>query len=1025
MVQTFSEQKVDRIFCLGDVFHERSKMDIDALSEASRFFDNLSLIGAPIHILVGNHDLPRYVPRNQIDASRNPSTIDMLDLAVLREENKFFVHKTMKRTTLDGFKCFIVPWLDDLSDLQSEFKRLDPTLKKETIFMGHLTVNGAALTVRPDGEPQQRCEYFGSMLKECVSPTDLSDFSISFLGHFHSPQMLSSNAMYIGAPMQHNFGDAHSKERGVAIFCPDEWTSGTTEVYSTPLMHMDDVKGFSFIRNPSNDFFRIYRMKDFAFDEYSGKLLTPQGSKFNDLRGKKVRVDSASDEFVKWEQVQEFFLNSGVLNVRNAIKEYPQVSSTLPHEIKEQPGEDRFHTLSMQENLGNFFSSYPPEKLKFASKQSILAVGQSLLDQANQDDFEEDSNLLSASQFNANLESVTIENFLGIQGSQHFDFTLIPKGICFIKGPNGSGKSTIFEAVTWCLFGQCLRSDMTVSDVVNDTSDKEANVKIKFTNGIGIERSRSTTKLAPRLIISAYNKVVQEYNARDYSITQKKLSAFLGTDFSAFVRTVVLGDHDICANFLSARPSERREIIEQLSGISILDTCAQVAKQKIKEKLDKSTELKKSIQDNDEMIENLKFDVKHKGEVSDAICEQIRVETEKQRNLSRRQIELRAALHRSANEGSMGNNSDLISKEIELCKEKRKSLEEKLAFNNLALESQQKKFTEVFKKLSSLNVKKCPVCEQDIEIDKMIALQKSFSAELSQLSDEKESTAGTGKELQELLALLFREESELTEKLNDPSIGKPSHRNLTVSLGELEQCIREFTASTQKMESLQNEYIGQQKRVKSLLAEIDRACDETECFKQQYREISSIDVPILKFWESSFSKTVKDEVDEAEVLTNFRAYCTAGIIKQINIHLNSLMLAIANMEKSPPLPIALSSSLKIRGGFGKRSSGQRQRNLIALLLTLNLVSRSKSRFVPNFLFLDEIFDRLDASGQNAMFSILNELEIDHIWIITHSSNKITERRPTIQVSMSEEGGSLFDLSGIHETIQIASTVSSN
>lgn len=63
-------------------------------------------------------------------------------------------------------------------------------------------------------------------------------------------------------------------------------------------------------------------------------------------------------------------------------------------------------------------------------------------------------------------------------------------GVWFIEGSNGTGKSTIMEALSWCQFGECLRSDMNSDDVINEVTGKKCRVSVQFTNGYTIERFR-------------------------------------------------------------------------------------------------------------------------------------------------------------------------------------------------------------------------------------------------------------------------------------------------------------------------------------------------------------------------------------------------------------------------------------------------------------------------------------------------------------------------------------------------------
>lgn len=80
----------------------------------------------------------------------------------------------------------------------------------------------------------------------------------------------------------------------------------------------------------------------------------------------------------------------------------------------------------------------------------------------------------SADVFVAEPRRLTITNILGVQTTTTIDFEQdLPRGLTFLVGKNGSGKSTLVEAMVWCQFGSCVRSGLTVNEVVNDHVGKK------------------------------------------------------------------------------------------------------------------------------------------------------------------------------------------------------------------------------------------------------------------------------------------------------------------------------------------------------------------------------------------------------------------------------------------------------------------------------------------------------------------------------------------------------------------------
>ena len=60
---------------------------------------------------------------------------------------------------------------------------------------------------------------------------------------------------------------------------------------------------------------------------------------------------------------------------------------------------------------------------------------------------------------------LTLSGFLSYREEAHIDFTQLE--VACISGANGAGKSSLFDAITWALFGRARRND---DAVINDGS---------------------------------------------------------------------------------------------------------------------------------------------------------------------------------------------------------------------------------------------------------------------------------------------------------------------------------------------------------------------------------------------------------------------------------------------------------------------------------------------------------------------------------------------------------------------------
>lgn len=143
--------------------------------------------------------------------------------------------------------------------------------------------------------------------------------------------------------------------------------------------------------------------------------------------------------------------------------------------------------------------------------------------------------------FQADIATITMENFLGVQGEQVIPLSRLPNGVWFIEGMNGAGKSTLLEAMAWCQFGQFLRSDMAADYAINDRVKTQCRVKLEFTNGVAIERFRKYAALGGTGVRVYKNGViVDEMEKGESRHSQEAIEHMLGIDFDTFARTVIL-----------------------------------------------------------------------------------------------------------------------------------------------------------------------------------------------------------------------------------------------------------------------------------------------------------------------------------------------------------------------------------------------------------------------------------------------------------------------------------------------------
>lgn len=137
---------------------------------------------------------------------------------------------------------------------------------------------------------------------------------------------------------------------------------------------------------------------------------------------------------------------------------------------------------------------------------------------------------------------------------------------------NGVGKSTIYQAVTYALYGLGLEDDIKQDEFVNLTNKKNMEVSLEFeVNNVPATITRTRKPNSCDFYVNG------ESLTRDsLKNTNDEIVKFLGLNYTVFVNTTVLSP-DI-KPFLSMKPSEQRSFIEEVLSLNVLVERAETLK---------------------------------------------------------------------------------------------------------------------------------------------------------------------------------------------------------------------------------------------------------------------------------------------------------------------------------------------------------------------------------------------------------------------------------------------------------------
>ena len=549
------------------------------------------------------------------------------------------------------------------------------------------------------------------------------------------------------------------------------------------------------------------------------------------------------------------------------------------------------------------------------------------------------------------FKQVRWKNFLST-GNTFTEIELDRNSTTLIIGENGAGKSTILDALCFGLFGKGFRS-ISKPLLVNSVNGSGTLVEVEFE--IGSKRFRVRRGIKPNVFeIYVDGKMYnQDANARDY---QKHLEQqILKLNYRSFTQVVILGSSTFIP-FMQLRARYRREVVEEILDIQIFSLMNVLLKGEMKTLIEhiREIEYEKSLCE-----EKIELQKQYIGELkknkNKTLKEKVELLAGNEEEIFMRQGE-----------------SDLLTKE-----------------NDKLIESIADK-TKLDKKLSKLNDIKSTLTEKHKSHSTMIGFFETNDdcPTCEQHIDEKFKDI--------MINSKQMKASELMDGLNSLEEELVSTKDRLIDIKEIAKSVRENEVQIARNKSSVDQLEKFNKNVQHEMDELSQEGGVTKKDNDKLvsyeKDLVGVDASRSKLIEEMiYSEATRNMLQDTGIKTKIIKQYLPIMNRLINTYLTSMEFYV-NFTLNENFEETIKSRYRDEFTYASFSEGEKMRIDLALLFTWRAIAKMKNSTNTNLLILDEIFDSsLDATGTDEFLKILNTLEGENVFVISHKQDMLVDK----------------------------------
>ena len=547
------------------------------------------------------------------------------------------------------------------------------------------------------------------------------------------------------------------------------------------------------------------------------------------------------------------------------------------------------------------------------------------------------------------FEKIRWKNFLS-SGNQFIEVPLNQNSTTLIVGHNGAGKSTILDALCFALFNKPFR-EIKKEQMINSVNLGGTEVELEFS--IANNKYKIRRGMKPGLFEIYLNDEMMDQDATIADHQKMLEQQILKFNYRSFTQVVILGSSTFVP-FMELKTAHRREVVEDILDIKIFSVMQMLAKIRIKEQEEQVKDILREL----DIVSN-KIDTQKEYIEKLQLRSDIEVQSEIQKVTSNTNAIDKYNTHIQGLQAEISKlRKDIIDKD-NLSNKSDKLRNFEAQFESKLKEcNKHKSFYE--------NHDDCPTCKQTLSNKQIMIAENN-----KDIMKWNQALEDAGKEIR-----------SLSTRLEKIQTIEAEIRTVEIDVAKFEQSKIELhninTKLTHKIDELKQQS-SDSGEAKGKLSELENQQTQIDEKKQIKKE------------ELDYLQAAKTMLNDTGIKTKVIKQYLPIMNQLINKYLASMDFFV-NFRLDNEFKETIRSRFRDEFSYASFSEGEKMRINLALLFTWRAIAKMKNSISTNLLLLDEIFDSsLDGTGTDDFLKILNTLEGENIFIISHKTDMIADK----------------------------------